>query len=48
MTVQFLGQIALPAETTWYNFLGTRIMQASADLGALPKKRQLLRSHICQ
>lgn len=32
MTVQFLGRIALPAETTWYSILGTRIMQTSADL----------------
>jgi len=32
MTIQFLGQIALPTETTWYNLYGTRIMQASADL----------------
>ncbi len=32
MTVQFLGLITLPAETTWFNLWQKRILQASADL----------------
>ena len=32
MTVQFLGLITLPPETTYFNLFGNRLLQASADL----------------